>query len=86
MQRNTYLIKKKFICPIRYPKAFTNSTITEDDGYSLYKQRNFRSGGFKTTLLRNLTLVDIDNRFIVLYNSLLLKTLNAHINVEWYHS
>ncbi|XP_008189363.1 uncharacterized protein LOC103311507, partial [Acyrthosiphon pisum] len=73
-------------CSKRYPKAFTNSTITEYDGYPLYRRRDFRSGGFKSTVLRNSTLVEIDNRFIVPYNSLLLKTFNAHINVEWCHS
>lgn len=78
--------KKKLICSIRYPKAFTNSTITEDDGYPLYRRRAFGSGGFKSTVLRNSTLVEIDNRFIVPYNPLLLKTFNAHINVEWCHS
>lgn len=49
MQRNAYLIKK-LICSIRYPKAFTNSTITEDDGYPLYRRRSFGSGGFKSTV------------------------------------
>ncbi|XP_060868885.1 uncharacterized protein LOC132943798 [Metopolophium dirhodum] len=33
-------------CSKRYPKAFTNSTITEDDGYPLYRRRAFGSGGF----------------------------------------
>jgi len=78
--------KKKLICSIRYPKAFTNSTITEDDGYPLYRRRAFGSSGFKSTVLRNSTLVEIDNRFIVPYNPLILKTFNAHINVECCHS
>ncbi|CAI6373693.1 unnamed protein product [Macrosiphum euphorbiae] len=73
-------------CSKRYPKAFTNSTITEDDGYPLYRQRDFGSGGFKSTVLRNSTFLEIANRFIVPYNPLPLKTFNAHINVEWCHS
>ncbi|GBP77151.1 hypothetical protein EVAR_38730_1 [Eumeta japonica] len=59
-------------------KPFQTQTSTSDDGYPKYRRRSPDQGGQSATV-RN---YDIDNRWIVPYNPLLLKMFDAHINVE----
>ncbi|GBP20921.1 hypothetical protein EVAR_80741_1 [Eumeta japonica] len=66
-----------------FPKDFTNDTVTNVDGYPIYRRRNPENGG--QSFIKNIinTDIDIDNRWVVPYSPLLSKTYNAHINVEF---
>ncbi|XP_072384527.1 uncharacterized protein [Diabrotica undecimpunctata] len=66
-----------------FPKDFTNDTITNTDGYPIYRRRSPGNGGY--SFIKNIsnTDIDIDNRWVVPYSPLLSKTYNAHINVEF---
>ncbi|XP_025421174.1 uncharacterized protein LOC112691234 [Sipha flava] len=66
-------------CSKHYPKNLIKETQTGDDGYPKYKRRSTDDGGFSI----NIKGVDIDNRWIVPYNPVLLRTCNAHVNVEY---
>uniref|UniRef100_A0A182HPH8 Helitron helicase-like domain-containing protein n=1 Tax=Anopheles arabiensis TaxID=7173 RepID=A0A182HPH8_ANOAR len=71
-------------CTKRFPKQFTNETITNVDGYPIYRTRNTENGGHSYTHKNNQdSFIDIDNRWVVPYSPLLTKTFNAHINVEF---
>lgn len=71
-------------CTKRFPKQFTNETITNVDGYPIYRRRNTENGGHSYTHKINQdSFIDIDNRWVVPYSPLLTKTFNAHINVEF---
>ncbi|XP_025703767.1 uncharacterized protein [Arachis hypogaea] len=63
-------------CSKFYPKQFVNYTSFDEDGYPIYKRRDIgvtvKSHG-----------VDLDNRFVVPYNPLLLMKYQAHINLEF---
>lgn len=71
-------------CKKRFPKQYTNDTITDIDGYPLYRRRNTENGGQtftkKTSNLKN--QVEINNQWVVPYSPLLSKTYKTHINVE----
>jgi hypothetical protein len=67
-------------CTKCFPKNFTDS-ITNVDGYPIYRRRNADNGGQSFTL--NIFNADIDNRWVVPYSPLLSKTFNAHINFEF---
>ncbi|GBP21823.1 hypothetical protein EVAR_6795_1 [Eumeta japonica] len=68
---------------IHGPCDFTNDTVTNVDGYPIYRRRNPENGG--QSFIKNIinTDIDIDNRWVVPYSPLLSKTYNAHINVEF---
>ncbi|XP_055932759.1 uncharacterized protein LOC129962790 [Argiope bruennichi] len=68
---------------IHGPCDFTNDTVTNVDGYPIYRRRNPENGG--QSFIKNIinTDIDIDNRWVVPYSPLLRKTYNAHINVEF---
>ncbi|XP_025408974.1 uncharacterized protein LOC112682560 [Sipha flava] len=66
-------------CSKHYPKNLIKETQTGDDGYPKCKRRSTDDGGFSV----NIKGVDIDNRWIVPYNPVLLRTCNAHVNVEY---
>ncbi|XP_045541153.1 uncharacterized protein LOC123722712 [Papilio machaon] len=70
-------------CTKNYPKDFTNDTVTNVDGYSIYRRRNPENGG--QSFIKNIinTDIDIDNRWVAPYSPLLSKTYNAHINIEF---
>lgn len=53
-----------------------------DDGYPQYRRRSPGEGGFTF----DINGVEFDNRWVVPYNPVLLRTFNAHINVEFCHS
>ncbi|XP_076759818.1 uncharacterized protein LOC143428657 [Xylocopa sonorina] len=73
-------------CTKRYPRNLLAETITGNDGYPLYRRRSTKDGGksIKLKVLNN--TIDVDNRCVVPYSPLLLKTYNAHINVEYCRS
>ncbi|CAF4851971.1 unnamed protein product [Pieris macdunnoughi] len=70
-------------CTKNFPKDFTNDTITNVDGYPIYRRRSPDNGGRSFIKNINNTDIDIDNRWVVPYSPLLSKTYNAHINVEF---
>ncbi|GFR31324.1 helitron_like_N domain-containing protein [Trichonephila clavata] len=70
-------------CTKSFPKHFTNYTITNVDGYPIYRRRNTDNGGQSFTKYVNNADKDIHNRWVVPYSPLLSKTFNAHINVEF---
>lgn len=65
-------------CSKKFPKSFQTQTSTSDDGYPKYRRQSPEQGGQSATVRNH----DIDNRWIVPYNPLLLKIFDAHINVE----
>lgn len=65
-------------CRKRYPRAWAEETIWNEDGYPTYRRRN----DGRRVEVRNRVL---DNRFVVPYNPYLSKRYNAHINVEVHH-
>ncbi|CAF1646682.1 unnamed protein product, partial [Rotaria magnacalcarata] len=64
-------------CSKNFPKAFCNETDVSTDGYPIYRRRNNSN---ETHFTRN--NIQVDNRFVVPYNSFLSLKYNAHINVE----
>lgn len=72
-------------CKKRFPKPFTNDTITDIDGYPLYRRRDPEHGGHTFTMRKpnSINEVEIDNRWVVPYSPLLSKAYKAHINVEF---
>ncbi|KAL4275611.1 hypothetical protein AHAS_Ahas20G0124500 [Arachis hypogaea] len=61
-------------CSKFYPKRFVDQTSFDEDGYPIYRRRN-------TGVTVKINDVDIDNRFVVPYNPLLLIKYQAHINL-----
>jgi len=59
-------------------KVFQSHTSPGDDGYPKYRRLSPEEGG-QIAIIRN---NNIDNRWVVPYNPLLLKIFDAHINVE----
>ncbi|XP_050549141.1 uncharacterized protein LOC126910538 [Daktulosphaira vitifoliae] len=71
-------------CKKKFPKQCINDTITDIDGYPLYRRRNAENGGHTFTMrMSNAIEVEIDNQWVVPYSPLLSKTYKAHINVEF---
>ena len=73
-------------CTKNYPKQFRSETLLDTNGYPLYRRRSPESGG-QTATIRvrrqcNYTDQEIDNKWIVPYNKLLLRSMNCHCNVE----
>ncbi|GFU96246.1 helitron_like_N domain-containing protein [Trichonephila clavipes] len=58
----------------RYPRDLLAETITDNDGYPLYRRLSTEDGGksIKLKVLNN--TIDVDNRWVVPYSPLLLKT------------
>ncbi|XP_054723407.1 uncharacterized protein LOC129233404 [Uloborus diversus] len=65
-------------CTKRYPRPFVQETQRGLDGYPLYRRRTPEDGGFTV----NLKGFQLDNRWVVPYNPVLLRTFESHINVE----
>ncbi|XP_057739848.1 uncharacterized protein LOC130956937 [Arachis stenosperma] len=63
-------------CSKFYPKRFVDKTSFDDDGYPIYRRRNMG-------ITVKINDVDIDNRFVMPYNPLLLMKYQAHINLEF---
>ncbi|KAL4286249.1 hypothetical protein AHAS_Ahas19G0067300 [Arachis hypogaea] len=63
-------------CSKFYPKRFVDQMSFDEDGYLIYRRRNMG-------VTVKINDVDIDNRFVVPYNPLLLMKYHAHINLEF---
>ncbi|XP_058783166.1 uncharacterized protein LOC131657824 [Vicia villosa] len=63
-------------CSKYFPKEFRKDTVVDEDGYPVYRRRD---NGH--TVIRN--GIEVDNRFVVPYNSKLLLKFKTHINMEW---
>ncbi|KAK9051315.1 hypothetical protein SSX86_027942 [Deinandra increscens subsp. villosa] len=63
-------------CTKRFPKDYRDYTSVDTDGYPLYRRRE---GGPKVLKSGH----DLDCRYVVPYNKVLLKRYQAHINTEW---
>ncbi|XP_057329886.1 uncharacterized protein LOC130670495 [Microplitis mediator] len=63
-------------CSQKFPEAFQNETVMDENGYPLYQLKN--DG---VTLTRNKEFF-FDNQYVVPYNRTFLLTFNCHINVE----
>ncbi|XP_016178806.1 uncharacterized protein LOC107621286 [Arachis ipaensis] len=63
-------------CSKFYPKRFVDQTSFDEDGYPIYRRRNMG-------VTVKINDVDINNRFVVPYNPLLLMKYQAHINLEF---
>ncbi|CAF1487910.1 unnamed protein product, partial [Rotaria sordida] len=64
-------------CSKNFPKAFCSETDVSTDGYPIYRRRNNSHEAHFTR-----SNIQVDNRFVVPYNSFLSLKYNAHINVE----
>ena len=73
-------------CSKRYPKQYMPETQLGADSYPLYRRRSPDNGGQVCTISMRVggSRVDqeIDNRWVVPYNKLLLRSMNCHCNVE----
>ncbi|XP_072054825.1 uncharacterized protein [Arachis hypogaea] len=63
-------------CSKFYPKRFSEQTSFDEDGYPIYRRRDLG-------VTYEAYSVQIDNRFVVPYNPLLLMKYRAHINLEF---
>lgn len=68
-------------CTKKFLKRFQSQTFTSDDRYPKYSRLPSKEAG-QICHLRNHEIDEIDNRWMVPYNSLLLKIFDAHIKVE----
>ncbi|XP_076756485.1 uncharacterized protein LOC143432269 [Xylocopa sonorina] len=73
-------------CTKRYPRDLLAETITGNDGYPLYRRRSTKDGGKSNKLKVLNNTIDVDNRWVVPYSPLLLKTYNAYVNIEYCNS
>ncbi|KAG5566136.1 hypothetical protein RHGRI_001911 [Rhododendron griersonianum] len=62
-------------CSKHYPKTFSEQTTVDQNGFVIYRRRNY---GKKYTV----NGVEIDNRWVIPYNRDLIVKYNAHINLE----
>ncbi|KAL4132861.1 hypothetical protein QTP88_009943 [Uroleucon formosanum] len=64
-------------CTKNFPKDFTNNTITNVDGYPIYRRRN--SANSRQSFIKNIsnTDIDIDNRWVVPYSPLAANSNEA---------
>ena len=73
-------------CSKRYPKQYMIETQLGADSYPLYRRRSPDNSGQVSNISMRIggSRVDqeIDNRWIVPYNKLLLRSMNCHCNVE----
>ena len=69
-------------CMKGFPKAFQTETVSDCDGYPMYRRRSPSEGG--STVHRRVQgkNIEITNQWIVPYNPTLCKIFDAHINVE----
>ena len=73
-------------CSKKYPKQYIAETQLGADSYPLYRRSSPDNGGQVSNISMRIggSRVDqqIDNRWIVPYNKLLLRSMNCHCNVE----
>jgi len=66
-------------CKKQYPRKFQSETVMDVNGYPIYRHRD--TG--RTLLVHG---IELDNRWVVLYNVYLLTKYDVHINVEVYNN
>jgi len=54
-----------------YPVTLIQETQRSEDDYPKYRKRSINDGGFKVSIKS----IDLDNRWVVPYNPVLLRTL-----------
>ena len=73
-------------CDKRFPKQYISETQLGSDSYPLYKRSIPDNGGQVSTITMRIGSScinqEVDNRWIVPYNKLLLHLINCHVNVE----
>ncbi|PWZ10229.1 ATP-dependent DNA helicase PIF1 [Zea mays] len=62
-------------CKNHYPRSFSDTTLQGKDSYPIYRRRD----DDRKEKVRG---CELDNRWVVPYNSYLLRLFNCHINVE----
>jgi len=62
-------------CKKKYPRKFQSETVTDVNGYPIYRRRDTGH----TVLVHG---IELDNRWVVLHNVYLSTKYDAHINVE----
>ncbi|CAF1123354.1 unnamed protein product [Rotaria magnacalcarata] len=62
-------------CSKEFPKEFRKGTVSNKDGYPLYRRRD-------NGVIAKVGQYEVDNRWVVPYNPHLLMKYDAHINVE----
>ncbi|UYV63668.1 hypothetical protein LAZ67_2005272 [Cordylochernes scorpioides] len=70
-------------CSKKYPKGFCETTSTTEDGYPRYRRRCSAEGGLTSSVNMGGLTFEIENRWIVPYNSVLLRAFDSHIIVEY---
>ena len=65
-------------CTKKYPRPLVHETQMGEDSYPTYRRR---PGHFFEKKVKG-NIVEIDNKWVVPHNKFLLKTFNAHLNVE----
>ena len=74
------------LCSKKYPKQYISESQLGADSYPLYKRSSPDDGGQVSTISMRVggARIDqqVDNRWIVPYNKLLLWSMNCHCNVE----
>ena len=65
-------------CTKRFPKAYQDQTVLNEDSYPLYMRRKQASVDY----FYGKTKLSVTNRYVVPYNPYLLLKYNAHVNVE----
>ncbi|GFR09740.1 helitron_like_N domain-containing protein [Trichonephila clavata] len=73
-------------CTKNDPCQLLEDTQTAGNGYPLYRRQKSVDGGHTTTVKLNKVDIEIDNQWTVPYSPILLKSFNAHINVEVFNS
>ena len=70
-------------CSKKFPKPYMRNTMTDRDGYPLYRRRKPADGGQIIDIERTSGVRHhYDNRHVVPYNPALLRIFKCHINVE----
>ena len=73
-------------CSKKYPKPFIKDTKTGNDGYPTYKRRKPEDGGYTADMSVRGQAMVVDNKWVVPFPPFLLKTFDAHINLEYCNS
>jgi len=71
-------------CLKHFLKLFCLTTVIYKNGYPQYRRRDDLQSWLVRILGRNGTTVNLDNRYIVLYNPYLSAKYHAYINVKVY--
>ena len=75
--------KKTKECTKKFPKPFSRFSLHGESNYPIYRRRSPEDGGHTAEIYVNKKgNRQIDNRWVVPYNPVLMMKFNAHINVE----